>query len=119
MDFAVQAVLVVGGIFLLIVVASLAYAFRPQRQRMFTPLELDEIRLRHEEERAALVDEKIVALEARKRLCAYNVQILTARTETDRMVDEAGGGAFDAKGRAVYGEAWDTATNGQLPLKSV
>jgi hypothetical protein len=116
MEFAVQAVLVVGGIFLLIVVWSLCHAFT-QRQRMFTPLELDEIRLRHEEERAALVDERIVALEACKRLHTYNVQILTARTETDRMVDEAGGGAFDAKGRAVYGEAWDTATNGQLPLK--
>ncbi|KAG5193034.1 hypothetical protein JKP88DRAFT_272334 [Tribonema minus] len=119
MEQGIQAALIVVAVILFLVICSLYTLFRPRRPRMFTPLELDEIRLRKEEEREAALDEKIQAMQQRKKMHSTNRMMLTARTKTARVVDEEGGADWDEKGRAVYGSAWDEPNDGNLPLREL
>ena len=115
-----EAVGVVIGVIGLMCAAACITINWPRRQRMFTPLELDEIRIRREEEKECLLEDQIQLLQARQRVHSHNRTILTARAATGRMVDAAGAEAWDAKGRALYGQdAWDVGQDGHLPLRQL
>lgn len=113
-----KAVLLCVSIFLIMVACSVCRL--PRRKRMFTNAELDEIRVRKEEEKELLLESKIEQLQQRKRLHTHNRMVLTARLEVEKLADESGTAMWDAKGRTIYGDAWDVGdANGGIPLKEL
>ncbi|CAM9666372.1 unnamed protein product, partial [Laminaria digitata] len=63
----------------------------------------------------ATLEEKAQRLKDRARIHRYNKLMLTARKDTGRLLQGAQA-HWDARGRSIYGDAWDANEDGNLPL---
>ncbi|CAN0492722.1 unnamed protein product, partial [Phaeothamnion confervicola] len=104
------ALAIVFGILAVLHILGLAHC-RPHVPQILTAEQLDELRIRREAEREALLEEEVGKLQARVSLHRHNRLVLTARRETAALVEE-GEERWDARGRQVYGDAWDNAVDG-------
>ncbi|CAM9678610.1 unnamed protein product [Chrysoparadoxa australica] len=113
-----QAGIIIVGVFLILVLASALGCGRSNRERMFTPAELDEIRIRKETERTALLDAKIEKLQSQRRRHLQIKAQLTERKETHEYMQQSEN-EWDTRGRHIYGQAWDTEIDGNMPIKDL
>lgn len=64
----------------------------------------------------AMLEEKAQRLKGRARIHRHNRMVLTARKDSGRLLQGAQE-QWDARGRSIYGDAWDDPQDGNLPLR--
>lgn len=63
-----------------------------------------------------MLEEKAQRLKGRARVHRHNRMVLTARKDSGRLLQGAQE-RWDARGRSIYGDAWDDPQDGNLPLR--
>ncbi|CBJ29406.1 expressed unknown protein [Ectocarpus siliculosus] len=111
-----QAVVIVVGLTVLVMVCIL-FQGRP-RPNAFSPEQLGQIRINREMAKEALLEEKAQRLKERARIHRHNRLVLTARKGAGRLLHGAQE-RWDARGRSIYGDAWDDPHDGNVPLRTL
>ena len=106
---------------LLIVCCTLVLALcgcRPAPRAYLTQEELDDARLRKEGERESAISVQMAKLERRLRGSRMRKAALEGGQEEERLLEEKKE-EWNVKGKAVYGDAWDTEVDGGAPVKDL
>ncbi|CAM9310696.1 unnamed protein product [Ectocarpus sp. 4 AP-2014] len=111
-----QAVVIVVGLTVLVMVCIL-FQGRP-RPNAFSPEQLGQLRIDREMAKEALLEEKAQRLKERARIHRHNRLVLTARKGAGRLLHGAQE-RWDARGRSIYGDAWDDPHDGNVPLRTL
>ncbi|CAM9237127.1 unnamed protein product [Ectocarpus sp. 12 AP-2014] len=111
-----QAVVIVVGLTVLVMVCIL-FQGRP-RPNAFSPEQLGQLRIDREMAKEALLEEKAQRLKERARIHRHNRLVLTARKSAGRLLHGAQE-RWDARGRSIYGDAWDDPHDGNVPLRTL
>ncbi|CAM9948008.1 unnamed protein product [Scytosiphon promiscuus] len=111
-----QAFILLGIVVVLVVVCILFQA-RP-RPEAYSHEELTQIRIDRELAKEEVLEEKAHQLKGRARIHRRNRLILSARKDADLMLQSAQE-RWDARGRSIYGDAWDDPQDGNLPLRTL
>jgi hypothetical protein len=83
-----------------------------------TQEELDDARVRREETREGKIQAQINKLEKRLRGSRMRKAAVEGGLESARLLEEKKD-EWDVKGKAVYGDAWDTEMDGNAPMKDL
>ncbi|CAM9326580.1 unnamed protein product [Hapterophycus canaliculatus] len=115
-DF-MQAFVLVGVVVVLVVVCIL-FQGRP-RPEAYSREELTQIRIDRELAKEEVLEEKAHQLKGRALMHRRNRLILSARKDAGRIILQDAQERWDARGRSIYGDAWDQPQDGNFPLRTL